>query len=87
MLWLIYIGRTLKEADTQISHIEIPTRRSSASLQMNPLPATLQVDLFSYSDDVNPLVVSTRTTKKEHRQLCHQVNQVLEAAANQHHLR
>jgi len=44
------------------------------------------VDLVSYADDVNPLVITRNKTPKRHKQLYLQVDQGLEMAAAAHQL-
>lgn len=85
--YVIYIANTLNKAQNQIGKIEwAPTRRSSRFTKAPSRPKSFQVGLFSYADDVKPLVISEGTTAMERKWLCKQVDKILEEAATQEHL-
>jgi len=88
-IWLIYLADILRKAQKLLTEIDAqgtPTRRSKRLDSALTPTKELQVDLFSYADDVNPLVISSSTTEKEHSRLCQQVDWILEGKASQDHL-
>jgi len=83
VLWLLFLARTLQRADTAIKDIRLtPTRKSQRLLAPNiRAPPPIQVDLFSYADDVNPVVTTRWTSGKDHARVCAEVDTRLEEAA------
>ena len=84
VLWLLFIARTLERVDKAIRDIQLNPRMRSQRLlphDTNPAPPPIQVDLMSYADDINPVVITRGTSKKEHSRICDEVNERLEEAA------
>ena len=77
----MYFSQCLKEADKQIGEISWPLPR-----QATGRTRTKEILLFSYADDLNPLVV-TKGTMKEHQHTVQRVIQVLDGAAQEQQLR
>ena len=67
MVWCVSISVTLKRADKRIGGIkyQAPFKRKDQGHGETPT-TTLSVYLFSYVDDINPLVISRNTSKETH---------------------
>jgi len=91
VLWLILLAHTLRRADTLIEDIYLPsprrnpTRNSTTSKRGETGPRK-QVDLFSYADDVNPVIISRNTSAREHAFIVKEVDRCLERAAEEANL-
>jgi len=92
VLWLLFLAITLKKADTAcqerlplllLPSIKYQTRSSRTETSPPKVP---QVELFSYADDVNPVVVTWGTSKKEHARVTREVDNILVEVAKDQHL-
>jgi len=64
VLWLTYISRTLNAADARIS--EAPAGRRSGRTLDNQGTENRLALIFSYVDDVNPIIVTKNLSSQEH---------------------
>jgi len=86
VLWCISIAVTLRRADSRIATLPRIGPLGRQLLQpLLPPPETL-VLLFSYMDDVNPLIVSKHSTTQQHNHMVQGVNQILNEEAERSHL-
>ena len=93
VLWLLFLAITLKKTDRVIKEeislkLDIrknPARKASDATRLIPDPE-IQVDLYSYADDVNPVVTTRGTSRKKHAHVVREVNRILEATAKEHDL-
>jgi len=86
VLWCISMAAPLARADRRIAHLpRLGPLGRRPHLPPLPPPESL-VLLFSYVDDVNPLIVSKNTTTKQHNQMVRKVNQILNEEAERSHL-
>lgn len=85
MLWLILIARTLKSTDICLSS-SLPTT-FDLSLQRNNQNSRrriqITVDLHPYIGDINPLIITCNSTRKEHEQIIQLTDQILRETAEQ----
>jgi len=88
VLWLIYFGNTLLRAEERCKGTTLIARCSSTRLRSLPSPqqTTIRILLVSYVDDLNPLVVSRKTSIKDHNKIVHRVEEILEKEATKDHL-
>jgi len=68
VLWLIYIGETLRRAERKCNNIALAPRRASERLAITPAPQSIMILLRSYAGDVNPVAISRGTSIREHRE-------------------
>jgi len=81
-LWLTYIAGVLTHADAAINRLLLHTSPPRYSLRQPAYHGPLiSVDLHSYADDVNPLIVTQHTTRRQHQGIVDQVDQILESSA------
>lgn len=76
VLWLLFFSQTLRMADITINKIRLPIHASTHLLRSGPIPErqSFSVNLYSYADDVNPLVISRGTTATQHKTLINQIS-------------
>lgn len=77
ILWLIYIGSTLKRAERRCDNIVPSLRRVSPKLP-NPPVRTISVFLINYADDFNLVIVTKACSVQEKRKVSEEVDRILE---------
>jgi len=93
VIWLIYIARTLPTADERVckelpaTPVSTPGTRNGNSGQ-TPSTQTMEitVDLFSYADDVNPLIITDNTSAKCHKMITQKVGRFLNEVGAEHQI-
>ena len=78
VMWLVQISLVLHDADRRIQDITRSQLRTRP--RRHPLEVQVRVDLMSYVDDVNPLIVTTGSHRL-HRRIKHWVDTALNEAA------
>jgi len=80
VLWLLFIARTLERAHKALERLDYrynlrrnPSRKQGPTTDVEALPSTRE-ELFSYADDVNPVVITRGTSKKGHARICKEVD-------------
>ena len=87
ILWCAFFSRTLRAVDraVSISNWGVHLRGLRRSLRNHPPTLTpvpkVQVCIFSYVDDVNPLVISQGLIQREHDKVMTKVEEIMEAEA------
>ena len=85
VLWLIFIAIILKKADQNLEQLcASPYARSHRRGYPHPLhsQSSFRILLFSYADDVNPLIISHNLTDKGHADLVNQADKILDKEAD-----
>jgi len=86
VLCLFFLARTLRRADNAIMNIHPDTRRTSQRHAATRAAPSVQVNLMSYADDVNHIVVTRGTSRREYTRICGKVNEHLEENARKDNL-
>jgi len=83
VLLLIYIGSTVRRAQRLIEDIpdRTPHRESARTAPSSYISPTLSVRIFSYSDGVHPLWITTNRTRRQHEAMVNKEDDALVAAA------